>query len=163
MSTIPYQTFPVRGKWEIVINAPVRQIWTVVDDSANLPRWCGFFVKQTDGGPEKLNATRHCHVEMGGQQSEVWERTVDYELEQRIFWTMERDTGGLIGKILRTFVFGFKLEKSANNATRVVFEQYYQPANFLTHLLLITLMKPKMGKTNQQLLQSLKTYVEQNR
>lgn len=161
MAMIPYQRFPVQGQWEITVQAPVRQVWAVLDNSANLPKWCGFFVKQTDGGPEQLNATRHCYLDMDGQQSEVWERTIDYEKERRIYWVMERDTGGLIGKILRTFVFGFQLIEQSNGTTKIVFTQYYNPANLFTRLLLVTVMKPKMGKTNQRLLQSLKSYVEQ--
>jgi len=151
----------VHGQWEILVQAPLHKVWAVLDNSANLPEWCGFFVKETDGGPEQLQATRHCYLDMEGQRSEVWERTIDYAKEQRIYWVMERDTGGLIGKILQTFVFGFQFEAQPNGSTKVIFEQYYQPANFFTRILLVTVMKPKMGKTNQRLLQSLKSYVEQ--
>lgn len=50
---------PLQGTWEVVIHRPVFDVWRVLDDSANLPRWCDFFVKETTGTTTARGAGAH--------------------------------------------------------------------------------------------------------
>ena len=152
----------LQGTWEVVIHRPVLDVWRVLDDSANLPRWCDFFVKETTGGKEGLGATRECTLETGGRRGRVYERCVAYEPQRRILWTMERDTLGITG-MLRDFTFGFSIAPEDPGHTRVVFEQRWRPATLLARVLVPLVMRRQMARTNEQLLQALKAFVERSR
>lgn len=153
---------PLQGTWHVLVERPLAEVWRVLDDSANLTGWCGFFVKETNGGKEGPGATRDCVLETGGRRGQVHERCIEYTPQRRIIWTMERDTLGITG-MLRGFTFGFTLEPEGEGRTRVIFEQRWTPATLLARILVPLVMRRQMGRTNEQLLQALKAYVERRR
>ncbi|TPV93241.1 MAG: SRPBCC family protein [Myxococcales bacterium FL481] len=150
---------PRQGQWTITAHASLSEIWAVISDSANLPKWCTFMVKETTGGQERLGARRSCTLDTGGRQGRVHERCIEYEPPRRIMWTMDDDTLGMTN-MLDGLAFGFELKPLDAKRTEIVFEQYWKPRTLAAKILAPLVLRRQMSRTNTRLLAHLRDFVD---
>jgi len=149
-------TLQVRN--EIIINAPISSIWSVITDIDLLHKVNPGVIKAS-GTMDKLNATRTCDISNRGKIGTMTERLIDLEQEKRTVWTIESDNMGL-SKMLKDTRFCFHLQKINDTQTKVTNETWYQPANLMARILNAIMMKKMISKAQEQILNNLKTLTE---
>jgi hypothetical protein len=65
-----------------------------------------------------------------------------------------------MSRMIKDSRFCFYLEKLGDNKTKIVNESYYEPANLVVKLMNAIMMKKKMGKIQQQILDNIKSLTE---
>ena len=145
-------------KNEVVINAPVRNIWAIITDINLLPRLNPGAVKAT-GRMDKQGETRTVEINIKGRNGTFKEKLIELVPEKKTVWTIENDTMGM-SKMLKDNRFVINLEKLDENKTKVTHETYYQPANLIAKMMSAFMMKPTFGKMQEQILMNLKMLTE---
>ena len=80
-------------KDEIVLRAPVEQVWKAIEDPTTHAQWHPFVTHVA--GEHALGATRKCDVLVGKKPATTEERCSAYVEDRKIMWTIEQDTSGL--------------------------------------------------------------------
>jgi hypothetical protein len=148
----------LQARNEVIVNAPVKNIWAVITDINLLQRTNPGVMKAT-GRMDLQGETRTCEFDNKGKRGEMTERLIELVPEKKTVWTIESDTMGM-SKMLKETRFCFELEKLDDNKTRVVNESYYQPANFIVGLMNELMMKRKMRHIQEQILTNIKSLAE---
>lgn len=148
----------LQARNEIVINAPVAQIWSIITDIDQLHKVNPGVIKAT-GAMNQLNSTRVCQIDNRGKVGNMTERLIEMVPEKRTVWTVVEDDMGM-SKMLKDPKFYFHLEKISDSQTRVINETYYTPANFMAKIMNGLMMKKMISKTQAQILQNLKTLTQ---
>lgn len=148
----------LQARNEMIINAPLSSVWSVVTDINLLPKINPGVLKAT-GRMDKQGETRTCEFKNRGKVGSMTERLLELVPESKTVWTIENDTMGM-SKMLKNTRFCFNLEKLGNDKTRLVNESYYEPANFIAKLMNGLMMKKEMGKIQEQILKNIKTHLE---
>ena len=144
----------LQARNEIVINAPVSQIWAIITDTNQLDKVHPRIVKATGIWNEK-NCTRICESKNGT----MTEKIIEIIPEKKIVWTTESDTMGM-KKTMKEIAFYFYLEAIGGNRTKVIHETHYMPANFFIRILNNVMMKKMISKLQAQTLNNIKTLAE---
>ena len=144
---------------EIIINAPVSQVWAIITD-INLLHQVNPGVTKATGRMDKQGETRTC--EFKGRKGTMTEKLVELVPEKRTVWAIENDTMGM-GKMLIEPRFCFYLENLGDNKTKVINESYYQPANLMVKIMNALMMKKQMGKIQEQILSNIKSIAEKTK
>jgi len=148
----------LQARNEMVINAPINSVWSVVTDINLLPNINPGVLKAT-GRMDKQGETRTCEFKNGGKVGSMTERLIELVPESKTVWTVENDTMGM-SKMLKNTRFCFNLEKLSNDKTKLINESYYEPANFIAKIMNSLMMKRKMGKIQEQILTNIKSHLE---
>lgn len=148
----------LQARNEMVINAPINSVWSVVTDINLLPKINPGVLKAT-GRMDKQGETRTCEFKNGGKVGSMTERLIELVPESKTVWTVENDTMGM-SKMLKNTRFCFNLEKLSNDKTKLINESYYEPANFIAKIMNSLMMKRKMGKIQEQILTNIKSHLE---
>ena len=148
----------LQAKNEIVIAAPVREIWDMITDIGMLHK-VNPGVLSAKGRMTTLFDTRICEIDNKGRKGTMTEKLVELIREKRTVWTIESDSMGM-SKMLRDTRFCFDLEEINSNETRVVSSTYYTPANFIARLMNGLMMKKMIANAQQQILENLKKLTE---
>lgn len=148
----------LQARNEMVINAPINSVWSVVTDINLLPKINPGVLKAT-GRMDKQGETRTCEFKNGGKVGRMTERLIELVPESKTVWTVENDTMGM-SKMLKNTRFCFNLEKLSNDKTKLINESYYEPANFIAKIMNSLMMKRKMGKIQEQILTNIKSHLE---
>jgi uncharacterized protein YndB with AHSA1/START domain len=148
----------LQARNEMVINAPINSVWSVVTDINLLPKINPGVLKAT-GRMDKQGETRTCEFKNGGKVGSMTERLIELVPESTTVWTVESDTMGM-SKMLKNTRFCFNLEKLGNDKTKLINESYYEPANFIAKIMNGLMMKRKMGKIQEQILTNIKSHLE---
>lgn len=148
----------LQARNEIVINAQISSIWSVITDIDLLHKVNPGIIKAT-GTMDKLNATRTCDISNRGKIGTMTERLIDLEHEKRTVWTIESDNMGM-SKMLKDTRFCFHLQKISNSQTKVINETWYQPVNLMARIMNALMMKKMIAKAQEQILNNLKALTE---
>jgi uncharacterized protein YndB with AHSA1/START domain len=141
----------------VEVDADPAAIWGVIADSALLPQWASVVKDVTYLGQEQegVGMTRHCNVELGGRTGTMTERCVEFDPNRRAGYVVDDDTLGF-NRMLRDYGFTITLEPRSDPTTALRIDTYYTPRNPLYALLNRLLLKRRMRKLVDGLLQGLK-------
>ncbi len=145
-----------QGSSEITIKTRPEQIWAILEDSTRLAEWAPM-VKHTTGKTESLGSTRTCQVEWEGRKDQVVERCVEAVPNKKIAWVMEQ---GMMKKMFSKISFWFVLESQDSNTTLLRLGFLYEPKHLPARLLYSLMMKQKLEKLRQSLLENLRNLAE---
>jgi hypothetical protein len=155
----------VNGKHQVtrtveVVTDPAA-IWGVIADSTLLPQWAGVvkdvtYLGETDEG---VGMTRHCNVELGGRSGTMTERCVEFLPNRRAAYVVDDDTLGF-HRMLLDYGFTITLDPRSDRTTALRIDTYYTPRNPLYGLLNRLLLRRRMHRTVDGLLQGLKEISE---
>lgn len=148
----------LQARDEMVINAPVEILWTLITDINYLPKINPGLISAT-GTMDTLHATRQCVVMNRGKQGNITEKLIELVPRERTVWTIVSDDMGF-GKMLKEIRFCIHLEKIGDRQTKVINETWYQPANFMARVMNVLMMKKMIAKAQAQILVNLKKLSE---
>lgn len=148
----------LQARNEIMINAPVSKVWSVITDINLLPK-INPGVVSVKGTMNKQGETRTCEMDNKGRKGTMTERLIELVPEQKTVWTIEEDTMGM-KKMLSGTRFCFYLEKQGDHQTKLINESYYQPNSFMGKMMNIFMMKSMMGKIQNKILTNVKIHSE---
>jgi Polyketide cyclase / dehydrase and lipid transport len=136
-------------------------IWAVIADSRLLPQWTGVVkdVTYLDGEEEGVGMTRHCNVELGGRTGTMTERCVQFLPSRRAGYVVDDDTLGF-RRMLVDYGFTIALDPRSDRTTALRIDTYYTPRNPLYALLNRLVLRRRMRRTVDGLLQGLKQISE---
>jgi hypothetical protein len=103
--------------------------------------------------------TRHCNVELGGRTGTMTERCVEFVSHRRAGYVVDDDTLGF-GRMLLDYGFAITLDPRSDRTTALRIDTYYTPRNLLYALLNRLVLRRRMGKLVDGLLQGLKQISE---
>jgi hypothetical protein len=156
----------MNGKHQVTrtveVAAAPAAIWGVIADSALLPQWAGVVKDVTYLGDreEGVGMTRHCNVELGGRTGTMTERCVEFIPNRRASYVVDDDTLGF-QRMLVDYGFTITLDPLSDRATALRIDTYYTPRSPLYGLLNRLLLRQRMRKLVDGLLQGLKQISEQ--
>jgi hypothetical protein len=136
-------------------------IWGVIADSRLLPQWAGVVKDVTYLGEteEGVGMTRQCGVELGGRTGTMTERCVEFLPSRRAGYVVDDDTLGF-HRMLVDYGFAITLDPRSDRTTALRIDTYYTPRNRLYGLLNRLVLRRRMGKLVDGLLQGLKQISE---
>jgi uncharacterized protein YndB with AHSA1/START domain len=145
----------------LAVAAEPAAIWGVIADSTLLPQWTGVVTRVTylGGEEEGVGMTRHCDVELGGRNGTMTERCVEFVPNRRAAYVVDDDTLGF-HRMLRDYGFTITLEPRSERSTALRIDTYYTPRNPLYGLMNRLVLRRRMRKTVDGLLQGLKEISE---
>ena len=155
----------MNGKHQVTRNVQVATdpaaIWGVIADSRLLPQWAGVVTDVTYLGEteEGVGMTRHCNVEFGGRSGTMTERCVEFVPSRRAGYVVDDDTLGF-HRMLVDYGFAITLDPRSDHATALRIDTYYTPRNLLYALLNRLVLRRRMRRTVDGLLQGLKQISE---
>jgi Polyketide cyclase / dehydrase and lipid transport len=143
------------------VDAEPAAIWGVIADSALLPQWARVVtdVSYLGEGQEGVGMTRHCNVELGGRTGTMTERCVEFDPHRRAGYVVDDDTLGF-NRMLREYGFTLTLEPRPKRTTALRIDTYYTPRNPLYALLNQLLLRRRLRRTVDGLLEGLKEISE---
>jgi Polyketide cyclase / dehydrase and lipid transport len=136
-------------------------IWGIVADSTLLPLWARVVTDVTYLGEEEegVGMTRHCDVELGGRTGTMTERCVEFLPSRRASYVVDDDTLGF-NRMLVDYGFTITLEPRSDRTTALRIDTYYTPRNPLYALLNQLVLRRRLRRTVDGLLQGLKDISE---
>jgi len=135
-------------------------IWAIVADSTLLPQWARVVTDVTYLGEEEgVGMTRHCSVELGGRTGTMTERCVEFLPNRRASYVVDDDTLGF-NRMLVDYGFTITLEPRSDRTTALRIDTYYTPRNPLYALLNQLVLRRRLRRTVDGLLQGLKEISE---
>jgi uncharacterized protein YndB with AHSA1/START domain len=141
---------------ELVVRAPISDVWAAIKDPVAHAGWHPFLTGIE--GEHALAATRACSVDVGGKQGTTRERCVEEERERRIVWAIEEDSTGF-SRMVSDWRAGFGLEL-AGAETRVVAESVFRPRSVLIRIM-SPIVKRKFHHAQRAILAGLKNACEE--
>jgi uncharacterized protein YndB with AHSA1/START domain len=148
----------LQARNEIIINAPVSKVWSIITDISLLPKINPGVVSAT-GAMDKQGETRTCEMDNKGRKGTMTERLIELVPEKKTVWTIEQDTMGM-KKMLSETRFCFYLEKQGANQTKLINESYYLPNSFMGKIMNALMMRNMMGKIQHKILSNVKAESE---
>ncbi len=152
-------TSPLQLNQSIIINVPIEKMWTVFNDLSLRPKWTcdvqkiSYKNKTTTVGE---SAITNCIV--NGKKGTITTKCLSLNPMKRGEFIIEKDTFG-ITKMLHNMGFATEFKSIDNNKTEFAMLSYYQPKNFILKLI-NGIIKKKMGKEVDLMLEGLKKYAE---
>jgi uncharacterized protein YndB with AHSA1/START domain len=136
-------------------------IWGVIADSRLLPQWAGVVKDVTLLGEmeEGVGMTRQCNVELGGRTGTMTERCVEFVPGRRAAYVVDDDTLGF-RRMLVDYGFAIALDPQSDRTTTLRIDTYYTPRNPLYALLNQLVLRRRLRRTVDGLLQGLKQISE---
>jgi uncharacterized protein YndB with AHSA1/START domain len=145
----------VQIKDEVVVNAPVAEVWNAIKDPALHAEWHPYVTRIS--GEHTLGATRTCSVLAGKKGGETKERCIEDDEEQRLIWAIEEDSTGF-SRMVSDWRAGFVLWQR-NAATHVAAQSTFVPRNPLVRVM-SPIIRRKFHQAQRNILASLKDAVE---
>ena len=141
---------------ELVVRAPISDVWAAIKDPAAHVAWHPFLT--AIDGEHVLGAARTCSATVGGKQGTTRERCVAEEQEGTISWAIEEDSTGF-SRMVSDWRAGFRLEP-AGTGTRVVAESVFRPRGLLIRIM-GPIVKRKFHLAQRAILAGLERACEQ--
>jgi carbon monoxide dehydrogenase subunit G len=148
----------LQARNEILINAPISKVWSVITDINLLPK-INPGVVSVKGAMNTQGELRTCEMDNKGRKGTMTERLIELIPEQKTVWTIEEDSMGM-KKMLSGTRFCFYLEKQNDNQTKLINESYYAPVGFMAKIMNMIMMKSMMTKVQGKILSNVKKYSE---
>lgn len=143
---------------EMILNAPLKDIWAVITDIKLLPKVNPGVVKAT-GSMNKQGDVRVCSIENGRRKGATRERLTELVPGKSTVWKLETDSMGM-NKMMKDVTYRFELKDLGGGKTRVINQSYYQPANAVVRVMNPLVMKRMFSRIQRQILQNIKNLVE---
>ena len=148
----------LQARNEVIINAPIRSVWSIITDINVLHKINPGVIKAT-GRMDKEGETRTCEMDNKGRKGTMTERLIELVPEKKTVWSIENDTMGM-KKMLSGTRFCFYLEKLGDNKTKIINESYYEPITLMAKIMNALMMKKMMGKIQGKILSNIKILAE---
>lgn len=148
----------LQARNEIMINAPVSKVWSVITDINLLPK-INPGVITAKGTMDKQGGIRTCEMDNKGRKGTMTERLIELVPEKKTVWTIEEDSMGM-KKMLSGTRFCFYLDKQGEGQTKLINESYYLPNSLMGKIMNVLMMKNMMSKIQQQILDNIKAHSE---
>lgn len=152
----------LQGRSEIVIQAPLAQIWRILEDSeVNLPRLWPMVQRCAiaSGGKERVGAVRTCDVAWVGRTGQTVERCIESVPNRKLSHAIEQDSFGFT-RMLSDFWFSFVLEPQGAEVTLVRVETHYGPKGLRGRVMSALMIKRKFREVRETALVNLKELAE---
>lgn len=146
------------------INAPVRVVYRLFMDNAQLATWAPVVdavIDEHGGDDTGLGATRTCAVTMNGKHGTMVERCVEAVPEARASFLVADDSFGF-NRMLTDYGFTVHFAPTTSEQTTVRMETFYTPANPIAAVLNLLVMRRKFRGVVGELLRGLRTLAEQH-
>lgn len=150
---------PLQLDQKITINKSVEEVWEVFNDQSLLTKWTqdvqssSFDDRMASPGQLRKNT---CVV--NGKQGTIETRCVNMLGKERAEFIVEKDSFGMT-KILVGMSFAAEFREVSKGVTEFSMLSHYTPKNFLLKML-NPVIKMKMGKEVQVMIEGLKNFVE---
>jgi len=150
---------PFRSKQEVVINAPLEEVWTFSMDLTKIPTFHPRVVKVdllSGKAQREPGVAYQCHL-AGGKHTCI-EKDIEIVPMEKIVTVLPEDTFG-ISKILSDYIVETTFHRMSDSSTRVEISHYYS-TNTLKAKLLNLIGKRKMARETQDMLNAVKRAIE---
>lgn len=149
-----------QGSNEITIDAPVSEVWEVLQNSSLMPNWLSMvkrveITSERKVGPEE---TRKCAVKFRGKSGYIVERCIEFVHGKHLSYSVDEDSLGF-NRLFSDYKFSYTTTPQTPTVTLCRMELFCEPRNFFSRIINV-LMKYEFSKTRQHILNSLKAYVE---
>ncbi len=156
-------TAKLQGQDEIVVEAPVEQLWTLIADSTLLPDW-GPPVRKVDvlgqpGQTEALGSRRRVEAEFEGKKGYFVERRTEHIQGRKIAYLIEEESFGLF-QVITEPGFSIEIELAGPSQTRVVWSFFHNPKGLMGHILNSFVLLRQQRRNRLAALASLKQHAE---
>lgn len=150
---------PLQLDQKIIINATKEKVWEIFNDQSLLPKWTQdvqvSHYAQRMASPGQLRKNE-CIV--NGKKGTIETRCVEMMDMDRAEFIVEKDSFGMT-EMLTNMSFAAEFKILGKQQTEFSMLSHYQPKNFLLRLM-NPIIKNKMGKEVELMLNGLKHYIE---
>jgi hypothetical protein len=150
---------PFRSKQEVVIDAPLQEVWAFSMDLTKIPTFhprVGKVDLLSGKSQREPGVSYQCHL-MGGKHTCV-EKDVEIVPMEKIVTVLPEDTFG-ISKILSDYVVETTFHRTSDSSTRVEISHYYSTRTSKAKLLNL-IARWKIGRETQAMLNAVKRVIE---
>jgi len=150
---------PFRSKQEVVINAPLEEVWAFSMDLTKIPTFHPRVVKVdllSGKAQRQPGVAYQCHL-AGGKHTCI-EKDIEIIPMEKIVTVLPEDTFG-ISKILSDYVVETTFHRLSDSSTRVEISHYYSTKTLKAKLLNL-IAKRKLARETQDMLNAVKTMIE---
>jgi ligand-binding SRPBCC domain-containing protein len=150
---------PFRSKQEVVINAPLEEVWAFSMDLTKIPTFHPRVVKVdllSGKAQREPGVAYQCHL-AGGKHTCI-EKDIEIVPMEKIVTVLPEDTFG-ISKILSDYIVETTFHPVSDSSTRVEISHYYSTNNLKAKLLNL-IGKRKMARETQDMLNAVKRVIE---
>jgi uncharacterized membrane protein len=149
----------LRSKQEVVISAPLEEVWAFSMDLTRIPTFHPRVVKVdllSGKAQREPGASYQCHL-AGGKHTCI-EQDIEIVPMQKIVTILPKDTLG-ISKILSDYVVETTFNRINDSSTRIEISHYYSTKTLKAKLLNL-IAKRKMARETQDMLNAVKGAIE---
>jgi uncharacterized protein YndB with AHSA1/START domain len=162
-TTQPSTAAKLQGRDEILVAAPIEQLWSLIADSTRLPEW-GPPVRKVEilgqpGQAEELGSRRRVEAEFDGKQGSFVERRTEHVPGRKIAYLIEEESFGLF-RVMTEPGFAIELESAGPGTTRVVWSFFHNPKGLIGQILNVLVILRQQRRNRLAALASLKQHAE---
>lgn len=150
---------PFRSKQEIVINAPLQDVWAFSMDLTKIPTFHPRVAKVdllSGKAHREPGASYQCHL-VGGKHRCI-EKDIEIVPMEKIVTVLPEDTFG-VSKILSDYVVETTFQRMSDSSTRVEISHYYSTKTLKAKLLNL-IARWKIDRETQDMLNAVKRVIE---
>ena len=153
----------LQGQDEIVVDAPIGVLWTLISDSTLLPNW-GPPVRKVEvigppGVAENVGSRRRLDAEFDGKKGYFVERRTEHVEGRMMAFIIEEESFGLF-RVMTEPGSSIELEPIGPRQTRVVWKFFHKPKGIIGHVLNVLVIRRKQRTNRLAALASLKACAE---
>ena len=149
-----------QSRQEVIINAPLEKVWELNQDLSKIADYHPNVSKVELISGKQFRApgvSYQCHLTDG--KNTCIEKDIEIIPMEKIVTLLPFDTMGLT-KLLPDYVVETNLSKVGNNTTKVEILHFYSTSKFFVWLLNCIIIKRKMAKQTQSMLNAMKKWIE---
>jgi uncharacterized membrane protein len=150
---------PFRSKQEVIIDAPLQEVWAFSMDLTKIPTFHPRVVKVdllSGKAHREPGVAYQCHLR-GGKHTCI-EKDIEIVPMEKIITVLPEDTVG-ISKILSDYMVETAFHRMSDFSTRVEISHYYSTRTFKAKLLDL-IARWKIGRETQDMLNAVKRVIE---
>lgn len=150
---------PFRSKQEVIINAPLHEVWAFSMDLTKIPTFHPRVVKVdllSGKAQREPGVAYQCHL-AGGKHT-CTEQDIEIVPMEKIVTVLPEDTFG-ISKIIIDYEVETTFHRMSESSTRVEISHYYSTRTFKAKLLNL-IARWKIGRETQAMLNAVKRVME---
>jgi uncharacterized protein YndB with AHSA1/START domain len=156
-----------QAQWtaELVVNAPLKRVWEVVDDVTLIPRYHPEVdtVDLIAGQARRAVGTKYqCNILEGRRAGSCVEEVLAYEPERMVVTGMVSDTWG-IDKMLADFRVESTVSRRTETSTVLRFEAFYKPVGLKFRVLNALFLRRVLRRRSLAVMKGIKDVAERSR
>ena len=128
----------VQGRDEIIVNAPMETMWTLISDSKRLLDWGppvrAVQIKGPADQPEGLGSYRRVDAEFDGQHGHFIEKRIEHIEGKKMAVHIEEETFGMF-RLITDVGSSLEIEPVTEQQTRVIFTFFHRPKGIVGHIM----------------------------